>query len=69
MTIIPIELEEACIDYFGSDRWFYIKHPKLNYTSPYTYLKENNSSDNAIGNVSEILDNDIEEIEFQGIRN
>jgi hypothetical protein len=52
IDIIPPELEKACVDYFNSKDWFYIRNPKLGYLSPYRVIKE------ALENVESVLRQD-----------
>lgn len=43
---IPKKLFNQIYKYFNNQiDWFYIKHPKLNYTSPVTYLKDTKDID------------------------
>lgn len=37
--IVPIEFYDKIMITYGCDKWFFIKHPKLDYVSPYIYLK------------------------------
>jgi hypothetical protein len=38
---IPEELQTRCKDYFnGSDMWFFICHPALDYLSPWRWISE-----------------------------
>jgi hypothetical protein len=37
---IPNQMQEPIKEYFGTDEWFFIKHPRLGYVSPYAWLKE-----------------------------
>jgi hypothetical protein len=36
---IPKDLKKKVEDYFHSDHWFYVNHPRLNYQSPARCLK------------------------------
>lgn len=41
---IPNELYTKVLEYFyNSDSWFYIKHPKLNYESPISWINSGKS--------------------------
>jgi hypothetical protein len=52
---VPSYLLTKVTDYFNSDQWFYIKHPKLNYDSPISWIKKGNS----LEVVEKILDAEI----------
>ena len=49
------EIRDSVLDYFGNMEWFFIKHPNLNYASPFMWIL--NGRD--IGKVKEILDREI----------
>lgn len=48
-------LESIVVNYFGNDSWLFIKQPRLDYTSPYTWLKNNQS----IETIVDLLNKDI----------
>jgi hypothetical protein len=43
--LLPKSLYNKIIKYFSSDKWFYIKHPSLDYKCPIRYLKETRDID------------------------
>lgn len=51
---IPEKLLSQCEDYFNSDRWFYICHPRLDYSSPIAWI----DSGKDVSEVEKILDDD-----------
>ena len=55
MSVIPKDLETKCVNHFGSDNWFTIKHPDLDYASPYRYLLETKD----VARIEQLLAKDI----------
>ena len=55
LDIIPAGLQEKCTAYFGSDKWFFTKHPELQYESPFSWVNAGKDIDI----IESLLDRDI----------
>lgn len=58
---IPEHLKKLCESFFHNDCWFTIKHPALDYQSPWRILKDRDPNDPypAISRVERVLRKDI----------
>lgn len=57
METVSDYVVKQVVQYFGTDKWLYICHPKLNYQSPYRYLQNG-------GDITNLLDTLSEDINF-----